>query len=75
MENILKTTDPVKLSFARHLLDEAGIAYFVADQYISAVEGSIGAFPQRLMVAIEDASRARHCLLPLFCDDSETGSA
>ena len=59
MEEVLRTNDPVKLSYAQHLLSEAGIDYFVADQHISAIEGNIGAFPRRLMVAEEDAGRAR----------------
>ncbi|MFT5776701.1 DUF2007 domain-containing protein [Hyphomonas sp.] len=50
MEEIFRTNDLVKLSFIEHLLQEAGIAYFVADQHMSAVEGNIGAFPRRVMV-------------------------
>ncbi len=59
MEEVLRTNDWVKLSFAEHLLAEAGIAFFVADQFVSAVEGNIGAFPRRLMVPEADAPRAR----------------
>ncbi len=58
MEEVLRTTDPVKLSFAQHLLNEAGIEWFCADQHISAVEGSIGIFPRRLLVAEPDKPRA-----------------
>lgn len=32
MEEVLRTNDPVKLSYAQHLLAEAGIEGFVADQ-------------------------------------------
>ncbi|MEL6244326.1 MAG: DUF2007 domain-containing protein [Pseudomonadota bacterium] len=59
MEEILRTNDLVKLSYVQHLLNEAGIKHFVADQHMSAVEGNIGAFPRRVMVADEDAQRAR----------------
>jgi hypothetical protein len=62
MELVLRTNDPVKLSYAQHLLSEAGIEYFVADQHISAVEGNIGAFPRRLMVREADLAKARLAL-------------
>lgn len=62
MNEVLRTNDPVKLSYAQHLLAEAGIEYFVADQHISAVEGNIGAFPRRLMVRETDIAKARLAL-------------
>lgn len=62
MELVLRTNDLVKLSYAQHLLSEAGIEYFVADQHISAVEGNIGAFPRRLMVREADLAKARFAL-------------
>ncbi|MEM9667557.1 MAG: DUF2007 domain-containing protein [Pseudomonadota bacterium] len=71
MEEVLRTTDPVKLSYACHLLDEEGIQYFVADQYISAVEGSIGAFPRRLTVPSELVERARRVLCELSSDGAK----
>ncbi len=71
MEEVLRTTDPVKLSYARHLLAEAGIEPLIADQHISAIEGSIGAFPRRIMVASHDAERARTVLRELASDGAE----
>lgn len=65
MHTLLKTTDPVLLSYACHLLEEAGIAHEVFDANISAVEGSIGVFPRRLMVRAQDAARARQALAPI----------
>ncbi|MCI4644295.1 MAG: DUF2007 domain-containing protein [Hyphomonadaceae bacterium] len=62
MEEIFRTNDLVKLSYIQHLLREAGIDHFVADQHISAIEGNIGAFPRRVMVLSEDASRAKYAL-------------
>ncbi|PKP81006.1 MAG: DUF2007 domain-containing protein [Alphaproteobacteria bacterium HGW-Alphaproteobacteria-18] len=62
MEEVLRTNDPVKLSYAQHLLSEAGIEGFVADQHISAIEGNIGAFPRRLMVRAPDLAKARLAL-------------
>jgi len=66
MKTVLKTNDPVRLSFARSLLDDARIEYLVADEHISAIEGSIGIFPRRLMVIDEDETRALAALKPLF---------
>lgn len=68
MEEVLRTTDLVKLSYACHLLDENGVDYFVADQFISAMEGGIGAFPRRLLVPSDIAARARHILAELASD-------
>ncbi len=58
MEEVFRTNDPIKLSYVEHLLQEAGIDYFVADRHISAVEGNIGAFPRRVMVPQELKGRA-----------------
>ena len=57
MEEVFRTNDLVKLSYIEHLLQEAGIEYFVADQHMSAIEGNIGAFPRRVMVR-EDLMKA-----------------
>lgn len=65
METVLATNDPVRLSYACALLDEAGIEHLVADTHISAIEGSIGVFPRRLMVLSEDAARAQRVLRAL----------
>jgi hypothetical protein len=62
MQPVLMTTDPVLLSFAHAVLGEAGIAGRVADQYTSAIEGSVGIFPRRLLVATADVERARRAL-------------
>jgi Putative prokaryotic signal transducing protein len=62
MTEVLRTNDLIKLTFALHLLAEAGIDCFVADGHIAAVEGSIGAFPRRLMVADDQVAAARLAL-------------
>lgn len=62
MEEVFRTNDPVKLSYAEHLLIEAGIEYFVLDRHISAVEGNIGAFPRRILVKDGQLSQARLAL-------------
>jgi hypothetical protein len=58
MKEVLRTNDLVLLSYATHVLAEVGIEAVVFDAHMSAVEGSIGAFPRRLMVADEDVNRA-----------------
>lgn len=58
MEEVFRTNDPVKLSYVEHLLQDAGIEYFVADRHISAVEGNIGAFPRRVLVPEELTAKA-----------------
>ena len=62
MREILRSNDPVLINFAQSLLRQAGIASFVADQYMSVLEGSIGAFPRRLQVGDEDCTAARRTL-------------
>jgi len=62
MRELLKTNDLVLLSYVVHLLGEAGIECEVFDAHMSAVEGSIGAIPRRLMVATEDFPAARRTL-------------
>jgi hypothetical protein len=62
VRELLLTNDLVLLSYAVHLLEEAGIGSEVFDAHMSAVEGSIGAIPRRLMVATEDLGAARRVL-------------
>ena len=62
MRAILKTTDPVILSFAADLLSQQGIESVVFDTHASIVEGSLGFLPRRLMVLDEDFDRAGQLL-------------
>lgn len=62
MLEVLRSNDFVIISFAQAVLRDVGIDYFVADLHMSAVEGSIGAFPRRLTVAAEDLTQARRAL-------------
>jgi hypothetical protein len=54
MKELLRTTDIVLASFVTSLLEDAGIYVMVADTHVSAIEGSIGAFPRRVLVPSED---------------------
>lgn len=62
MTELLRTTDPVRLSWLVALLADAGIEAIVLDSYTSILEGSIGAIPRRLMVGTEDAAQAARIL-------------
>ena len=58
MRAVLKTNNPVVLSYATHVLEEAGIEALVFDTHASIMDGSMGMVPRRLMVADEDFDRA-----------------
>ena len=62
MRALLRTNDPVRLSFLEALLRDSGIDSLVLDHHTSLVEGSIGAIPRRLMVSERDFLRARSVL-------------
>ena len=51
MRELLLSNDLVLLSYAEALLADSGIEAVIFDQNISLMEGSIGAFPRRLLVA------------------------
>ncbi len=62
MTEILRTNNLALISFVEALLKEAGFRYFVADAHASAVDGSIGALPRRILVEAEHESQARRLL-------------
>lgn len=62
MKEILRTTDPTIIAFATALLRAEGIDCFVLDVHMSVLEGGIGLFPRRFMVADRDAFRVRAIL-------------
>ncbi|MEI9989651.1 MAG: DUF2007 domain-containing protein [Rhizomicrobium sp.] len=62
MRPVLKTNDPVLLSFAQSLLAQGDIASVVFDENASVMDGSLGILPRRLMVADEDLERGKTLL-------------
>jgi len=62
MHVLLVTNDPVRLSFLTCLLRDAGVEPIVLDAQVSAMEGSIGAIPRRLVVASHDRAQAMRVL-------------
>lgn len=50
MVELVKTTNPVRLTYLQALLDDSNIPFVIFDQHISMLEAGIGAFPKRIMV-------------------------
>ncbi|MGH6923643.1 MAG: DUF2007 domain-containing protein [Propylenella sp.] len=62
MIELLRSNNPVVLSFAEALLKEAGIPHHVADRNMSVLEGTIGVLPRRVLVADDMHEEARRIL-------------
>ena len=62
MTELLRTNDIVLISAVEALLKGARIECFVADRNMSAIEGSIGALPRRVLVPEDKLARARKLL-------------
>ncbi len=62
MKELLRSNDPVLLSWAEARLSGAGIEVLMLDMHTSTIEGSIGAIPRRLMVDDNDHARAKRLI-------------
>ncbi|SMH41150.1 DUF2007 domain-containing protein [Mesorhizobium australicum] len=62
MIELVRTNDPVVISFIEALLRDAGIIFFVADQNMSMTEGSLGILQRRVMVEEDRLDEARTLL-------------
>lgn len=69
MEELLRTTDPVRLSFLLAQLRDSGVRAEVFDNNISALEAGISAFPQRIMVHSDDFNAARRLIIEMGEED------
>ena len=59
MKELMRTVNPVDLSFVQDLLRQHGIESFVFDENTSIMEGSIGMLiPRRLMVTDDEYDEA-----------------
>ena len=56
MKEVLTTTDPVRLSFLRSVLEDAGVNTVVLDSGVASVLSSL--FTARLMVEEDDYNQA-----------------
>ena len=54
MKEILRTTDPTIIAFAKAMLQGEDIEVFEMDVHMSILDGSIGILPRRLMVRDAD---------------------
>jgi hypothetical protein len=68
MREIIRSNDPVLMSFAQVLLRDAGLDAVLVDQNMSVMEGSIGILQGRLLVASDQWARAASVL-----DDADLG--
>jgi hypothetical protein len=62
MRAVLKSNNPVLLSYATNLLGQEGIESIIFDENASVMDGSMGFLPRRLMVLDEDFARADRLL-------------
>ncbi|MDA0701880.1 MAG: DUF2007 domain-containing protein [Proteobacteria bacterium] len=62
MRELIRSNDPVFLSWIVAMLAGEGIDAIVLDGHTSVLEGSIGAIPRRVMVVTEDFARSRRLL-------------
>ena len=63
MVEILRTNDLVLITVIESILKAERIAYFVADQHMAAVEGSLGFLPRRILVDSREEGRARRVIV------------
>lgn len=62
MDEVMRTNDPVAISYSVSLLEDAGIDVLVLDQHMSILDGSIGILPRRIMVGEGSLAQARRIL-------------
>ena len=77
MKELLRTNDPVLISYVSALLEGAQIDFIVADLNMSVLEGSIGALPRRVLVDSGKIAEARNILTGagighVIADDNKT---
>jgi hypothetical protein len=63
VKELIRSNDPVRLSFLTALLADAGIGALILDTHSSIMQGSIDILEQRLMVADDDLDPARRVLV------------
>ncbi|MDP2119789.1 MAG: DUF2007 domain-containing protein [Hoeflea sp.] len=63
MHDLIRTNDPVLISFVESLMRDAGIGCMVADRGMSILEGSVGVIPRRILVDPSMAAQARRIVI------------
>ncbi|MEH6547748.1 MAG: DUF2007 domain-containing protein [Sneathiella sp.] len=69
MEEIIRSNDPVLISYILAVLADEDIEAVVLDEYTSILEGSIGAIQKRVMVLSEKIVQAKRVLNDLDLAD------
>lgn len=62
MHELIRTNDPVTISFVESLMKDAEISCFVADRDMSILEGSLGLLPRRILIDDTKAAFARRII-------------
>lgn len=62
MIELIRSNDPVLISFAQSLLQDAKVTHSVADSHMSVIDGSINAVVVRIMVAENEYDTAKELL-------------
>ena len=62
MRELVRTNDAVLITAIEALLNGAHIEHMVVDRNMSVLEGSIGIFPRRILVADNQIDAARRLL-------------
>jgi hypothetical protein len=62
MIELIRSNDPVLISFATSLLEDAEVTHSVADSHMSVIDGSINAVETRIMVANDEYDTAKEIL-------------
>lgn len=62
MIELIRSNDPVLISFATSLLEDAKVTHSVADSHMSVIDGSINAVETRIMVANDEYDTAKELL-------------
>ena len=62
MEVLVKSNDPVYISWIRSILSSHNINFYIMDEEMSVMEGNITAIPVRILVDADQISIARKVL-------------
>lgn len=62
MREILRSNDAVLINFVVVLLRDAGLNPQLVDEHISAIEGSIGALPRRVLIDADEVAQAKRVM-------------
>ena len=73
MRQLLRSTNPTVIAYARAMLQGEHIDCFEMDVNMSVLEGSIGILPRRLMVRAADYDRALQVVRDLEIDADGIG--